>query len=231
MAYGLQLSHHRSSLVFRAVLIDTFLFDLDGTLVDSIPDLTRSLNLLRDELALGPLASTQVRTIVGDGVGLLLQRSLPKQLFNPDRRRRFLEIYTAHLTDETSVYPGITAFLDLHRQRPMAVVTNKPQRLAEIIIERLGLAGYFREVIGAEQALQRKPHPDMVHHALTCLDGNPDQTVLLGDHHVDLRAAHAAGIKSCFCAWGLGHDDGLQADFQARTAADLPQIFPAIAAP
>ena len=66
----------------------------------------------------------------------------------------------------------------------------------------------------------------MVHHALKLIACNPEKTVLLGDHHVDLRAAHAAMIKSCFCAWGLGHDDGLQADFLAGRATDLPVVFP-----
>ncbi|MEN8686023.1 MAG: HAD-IA family hydrolase [Desulfuromonadales bacterium] len=206
--------------------INTFLFDLDGTLVDSIPDLTRAVNLLRKELDLANVSCDQVRTYVGDGVGLLLQRALPEDLFSTHRRQRFLEIYTAHLTDETTVYPGIFEFLEMHRDKPMAVVTNKPQHLAEMIVDRLQLAPFFADVIGAERALQRKPHPDMVHHALRRLDCAPQQTVLFGDHHVDLRAAHAAGIKSCFCAWGLGHDDGLQADFSAITTADLPTMFP-----
>jgi phosphoglycolate phosphatase len=211
--------------------INSFLFDLDGTLVDSIPDLAKSINLLRGELGLPPVTSDQVRSYVGDGVGLLLQRALPEQLFSQDRRKRFMEIYTDHLTDETLVYPGIVAFLEMHRNQPMAVVTNKPQMLAEIIVERLGLARFFQDVIGAELALQRKPHPDMVNHALKRLDSRPERTVLLGDHHVDLRAAHAAGVKSCFCAWGLGHDDGLRADFQAETAADLPRLFPEVEIP
>jgi phosphoglycolate phosphatase len=206
--------------------INAFLFDLDGTLVDSIPDLTRAVNLLRNELDLADVSCDQVRTYVGDGVGLLLQRALPEDLFSTHRRQRFVEIYTAHLTDETTVYPGIFEFLEMHRDKPMAVVTNKPQHLAEMIVDRLQLAPFFADVIGAELALQKKPHPDMVHHALRRLDCAPQQTVLFGDHHVDLRAAHAAGVKSCFCAWGLGHDDGLQADFSAITTADLPTMFP-----
>ncbi len=206
--------------------IDTFLFDLDGTLVDSIPDLTRAINLLREELDLPAVTRDQARGYVGDGVGLLLQRALPEELYNQKRRKRFMEIYTEHLTDETVLYPGIMDFLVMHRQKPMAVVTNKPQHLAEILVDRLGLSPFFQHVIGAELALQKKPHPDMVHHALKLLDSHPEKTVLLGDHHVDLRAAHAAGVKSCFCAWGLGHDDGLQADFQADRSIDLPRVFP-----
>ena len=206
--------------------IDTFLFDLDGTLVDTIPDLTKAVNLLRSELGLPAVSSDEVRCYVGDGVGLLVQRALPKGLFSEARRNRFMEIYTDHLTDESMIYPGIMAFLEMHRGKPMAVVTNKPQALADIIIDRFGLAPFFQGVIGAELALQKKPHPDMVHWALDLLASIPERTVLLGDHHVDLRAAHAAGIKSCFCAWGLGHDDNLHSDFWAATPADLPQLFP-----
>lgn len=206
--------------------INTFLFDLDGTLVDSIPDLTKAINLLRQELDLPAITSDQVRAYVGDGVGLLLQRALPDALFSMKRRQRFMEIYTEHLTEETAIYPGIMEFLEMHRDKPMAVVTNKPQHLADIIVERLGLAPFFQHVIGAELSLQRKPHPDMVHHALKVFSCHPEHTVLLGDHHVDLRAAHAAKVKSCFCAWGLGHDDGLQADFQVNRATDLPLVFP-----
>ncbi len=206
--------------------IDTFLFDLDGTLVDSIPDLTKAVNLLRAELDLAAITSDQVRGYVGDGVGLLLQRALPEALFNLSRRQRFMEIYTEHLTDETLIYPGIMSFLEMHHDKPMAVVTNKPQQLADIIVDRLGLAPFFQTVIGAELALQKKPHPDMVHHALSQLGSRAERTVLFGDHHVDLRAAHAAGVKSCFCAWGLGHNDGLKSDFLAETTADLPRLFP-----
>ena len=205
---------------------DYFLFDLDGTLIDSIPDLTIAVNLLRGELGLPPLRTEQVRGFVGDGVGLLVQRALPPELFSPACRRRYMEIYEEHLTDQTCIYPGITEFLAGHHDKPMAVVTNKPQPLAEIIVDRLGLSPFFREVIGAEAHLQKKPHPAMVVHALKRLGSRPDRAVLFGDHHVDLRAALAAGVKSCFCAWGFGHDDGLAADYRALTAADLPGLFP-----
>lgn len=203
-----------------------FLFDLDGTLVDSIPDLTTAVNLLRAEFNLPSLSMEQVRGFVGDGVGLLVQRALPPELFSPDSRLRYMEIYAAHLTDETQIYPGIIDFLAMHRDKPMAVVTNKPQALAEIVVDRLGLKPFFREVIGAEAGLRKKPHPEMVVHALRRLGGRPNQAILFGDHHVDLRAAHAAGAKSCFCAWGLGHTENLTADYQALTATELPKLFP-----
>jgi len=206
--------------------INAFLFDLDGTLVDSIPDLTKAVNLLREDLGLPAVTSGEVRNYVGDGVGLLVQRALPATLFRSSLRERFMEIYAEHLTDQTATYPGIMDFLEMQHGKPMAVVTNKPQTFAEIIVKRLGLAKFFQSVIGAEQNLPKKPHPDMIYHAISLLGSSPEQTVLLGDHHVDLRAAHAAGIKACFCAWGLGHDDGLEADYHAASVADLARFFP-----
>ena len=207
-------------------LPDCFLFDLDGTLVDSIPDLTTSTNLLRDELGLEPISQQTVRSYVGDGVGLLVQRALPPELFSRERRERFVEIYTAHLTDETFIYPGIIPFLDSHPARVKAVVTNKPQHLAETLVDRLGLAGYFEIIIGAENGLQKKPHPDMVNRALHRLGCEPGRALMLGDHHVDLRAALAAGVDSCFCHWGFGYDDGVTCRYRAETTEELLVLFP-----
>ena len=203
-----------------------FIFDLDGTLVDSIPDLTTSINLLRQELDLPAITDMQVRTYVGDGVGLLVKRALPKELFSQARRNRFVEIYTEHLTDETFVYDGIIPFLEAHQGKTMAVVTNKPQHLAETLMQRLDLTRHFEYIVGAENGLQKKPHPDMVNRALQALEIDPAQTVMFGDHHVDLRAARAAGVANCFCGWGLGHDDGLESDHRAATTAELMTIFP-----
>jgi phosphoglycolate phosphatase len=205
--------------------INAFLFDLDGTLVDTIPDLTRSVNLLRDEFGLSPVSCEQVRGYVGDGVGLLVQRALPEGLYSDAARHRFMAIYTEHLCDDSQVYPGIVTFLESLRGCPMAVVTNKPQQLAELLIEQLGLTGFFQAVVGVRPARRRKPHPEMLLMTMALLTIDPARTVLLGDHHVDLRAADAAGIRSCFCAWGLGHDDGLEADFVATLPSDLPQLF------
>ena len=203
-----------------------FIFDLDGTLVDSIPDLTTSVNLLRAELDLGPVSEDQVRSYVGDGVGLLVQRALPRELFTPASRRRFVDIYTEHLTDATFIYPGILEFLDAHSGKPKAVVTNKPQHLAEALMEKLGLTGYFDYIIGAEVGLEKKPHPAMVNRAIELLGIAPVTAVMFGDHHVDLSAARAAGIASCFCGWGLGYDDGLDCEFRAATTQQLFDLFP-----
>ncbi|PLX86630.1 MAG: HAD family hydrolase [Desulfuromonas sp.] len=205
---------------------DTFLFDLDGTLTDSLPDLTAALNLLRGEMALPPLTRETVRGYVGDGASILLQRALPEGLFSDERLTRFLALYGEHLAEQTSVYPGIREFLELHRERRMAVVTNKPLALARGLLEALDLLRYFPVVIGPDGD-RKKPHPGPLLAALDRLGTGPASAVMIGDHHTDLRAGRAAGMRVCFCAWGFGNDGGEPGDFFAATPSDLPRLFPA----
>jgi phosphoglycolate phosphatase len=162
---------------------DTFLFDLDGTLIDSVDDLTTAANLLRAELDLAPLEAEVVRGYVGDGATLLVKRSLPEGLFSEERLQRFLELYGDHLLDRTVAYPGIRKFLEMHPGKKMAVVTNKPLRFALRLLEALELLPFFPVVVAPE-------------------------------------------VRTCFCAFGIGRDDGIPFDFLARSPADLARLFP-----
>ncbi len=203
-----------------------FLFDLDGTLVDSVADLATAVNLLRDELGLLPLDRDTVRRFVGDGATALVTRALPPGLFNADRLARFLHFYRDHLLAQTRPYPGIVPFLESIRSRRLAVVTNKPREFAVPLLEGLDLARFFPVVVGGDSCPRKKPDPEPVRIALRQLGAEPADAVMIGDHHTDLRAGRAAGLRTCFCGWGLGHADGLSADHTAATPADLPRIFP-----
>ncbi len=202
----------------------TLLFDLDGTLVDSVADLATGVNLLRQELGLPPLELPAVRGMVGDGATMLVRRSLPEGLFSEERLRRFLALYGEHLLERTTVYPGIREFLEQHRDRKMAVVTNKPLFLTLPLLDGLGLRPFFPVVIGGECCGARKPDPAPVLEALRRLGAEPATAVFIGDHHTDLAAGRAAGVKTCFCAWGIGHDGGQPADYRAATPADLDRL-------
>lgn len=204
----------------------TFLFDLDGTLVDSLGDLRTAVNLLRSELDLPPLDAATVRSCVGDGATLLVRRALPEGLFSEARLRRFLDLYGAHLLETTALYPGILDFLDLHRGGRLAVVTNKPHGLTVALLQGLGLAPRFAAVIGGDSCPEKKPHPAPVLAALRRLGSDPSEAVLIGDHHTDLRAGRAAGVRTCFCAWGVGNDGGLPSDYRADDPSALERLFP-----
>ncbi len=206
---------------------DTFIFDLDGTLIDSVADLAKAVNLLRADLTLPPLDLKTVGSYVGDGATMLVRRSLPEGAFSPERLKRFLDFYRVHLLDETRIYPGIADFLIQHQGEKMAVVTNKPHDLTMTLLYELGLIPFFSAVIGGGGGLPKKPDPLPVLQALRELQADAGRAVMIGDHHTDLRAGRAAGIKTCFCAFGVGNDGGEPYDFLAETPADLLRLFPA----
>jgi len=206
------------------------LFDLDGTLVDSVADLTLSLNLLGEELGQSPLTIPQVRNIVGDGATRLIKRAFGEENYQRDHLLRFLKIYTDHLTDNTTPYPGILKLLSRYPSERMAVVTNKPYQLTVDLLSALDMSQYFKVVIGGDSYPQKKPDPLPVVKALEALGAYPQQAVMVGDHHTDLYSARSAGVKTCFCAYGLGHTDGLIPDYHAENSQDLLRLFPGNAA-
>lgn len=202
------------------------LFDLDGTLVDSVPDLTLSLNLLRAELDCSPLREKQVVPMIGDGVGALVKRALGENLYQPAHRDRFMELYAVHLLDHTICYPGIEKLLNCHSADKMAIVTNKPYQLTMKLLDGLNLAKYFKVIVGGDSYTEKKPHPLPVIKALAGLGAVPEQAVMVGDHHTDLYSGREAGTATCFCAYGMGHTDGLTTDFYAEQSTDLLKLFP-----
>ena len=206
--------------------IDTFLFDLDGTLVDSVLDLATGINLLRDELGLPPLSLTQVRACVGDGAPQLVMRALSEVPFCEENLQRFLILYGEHLLDQTTIYPGILDFLNGHRHHRLGIVTNKPHAYTLPLLDGLRLTPYFEVVVGGDSCSEKKPHPAPVQHALQQLGRSAYSTVMIGDHHTDLQAGAAAGVRTCFCAWGIGNHGDFPYDDLAATPHDLFRLYP-----
>jgi len=205
---------------------ETFLFDLDGTLVDSAADLAAAVNRLRRELGYPDLDTSDVCGMIGDGASMLVRRALPGDLFGQDLLQRFLEIYRNCLLDRTRPYPGIPDFLRNHSPENLAVVTNKPLVLAEEILAGLQMRSLFGSVVGGDSCSRKKPGPEPVFLALQRLGVDPAGAVMIGDHHVDLAAGNAAGTRTCFCAWGFGNDNGMTSDFRVETPDDLLKLFP-----
>lgn len=202
------------------------LFDLDGTLINSLPDLLTALNLLRRELALEPLTATQVSQMVGDGATMLVRRALGDDRYEPRHLPRFLEFYGEHLLDQTHCYPGIEELLMRHDPRRMALITNKPIFYTRKILAGLNLSRFFSAVIGGDSLPHKKPHPYPLQRALDQLGGQPQQALMIGDHHTDLHAAQNAGIATCFCAYGFGHCGDCTPDYQVANAGELLTLLP-----
>lgn len=214
--------------------INLFIFDLDGTLVNTLEDITASVNFTLHRLGRRPIPVDDVRRFVGDGVGMLLTRALGE-------RTEFLEdalgIYSVHqsrnLVVRSRLYPFVKETLDHFSALPMAVVTNKPRELSEPLLEALGIRSYFRMVIGADDGMPLKPAPDALLHLMHTLQAPQEQTVIVGDGTTDMRAGKAAGIVTCAVTYGFRPEEMLRAagpDHVIHQFSELKDLFRAEAA-
>jgi phosphoglycolate phosphatase len=177
-------------------------FDLDGTLVDSLRDLADSANALLVECGAQPLDEAAVGGMVGDGAATLVARA-----FTADALGRFLAIYETRLLDHTRAYLGIPEALDaLRKQTALAVLTNKPRSATCRILTGLRLAGFFADdaVIGGDGPFPRKPDPSGLTHLCARAGVSPDDTALVGDSAVDWQTARSAGTRIFLASYGFG---------------------------
>lgn len=183
-------------------MIRLAIFDLDGTLVDSVEDLAASVNHALHALGLPPRTIDEIRRFVGEGARVLLARAVAPhdELLEP-ALAAWWEHYEAHCLDRTRPYPGIGALL-AGSGRTLALHTNKPGRLARKILDGLGLLERFAAVVGGDEA-PRKPDPTGVQLILTRLGASAGETVFVGDSLVDVATARAAGVRMVAVTWGL----------------------------
>jgi phosphoglycolate phosphatase len=201
--------------------------DLDGTLVDSVPDLAAALNRLMHSRGLGGFTAPEVQAMVGDGARALLERGFAARSSAMDDAALtdFIDDYTTHSAVDTRAYPGVAATLQTLRAQgwTLAVCTNKPEKAAHAVLEALALDSYFAAVGGGDSFPVRKPDPGHLLATLAACGGNPTRAVMVGDHHNDIHAAAGAGAASVWARWGYGVDvHGASAD--AMKFTDLPGI-------
>jgi len=202
--------------------------DLDGTLVDSVPDLAAALNRLMQRRDLAAFSQAEVTAMVGDGVRALVERGFAARGAAMDEAAldAFLIDYTANAAVGSRAYPGVTATLEALRGQgwTMAVCTNKPEAPARALLAALGLDGFFAAVGGGDSFPVRKPNPAHLTATLAACNGDPARTVMVGDHHNDIHAAAGAGVASIWARWGYGAGvTGAAAEADAFT--DLPGIL------
>lgn len=182
------------------------LFDLDGTLVDSAPDIAAALNAALVELGQPPHPLPLVTSYVGDGAAKLVERAIgPKrQVDQALLLERFKAQYAANLCVETRPYPGIVDVLAHFRAAgtPLAVVTNKPGDLARALLKALALDTYFTDILGDGDGFPRKPAPDIALHACARHGVAPADTLFVGDGLPDVQLARAAKIPVAGATWG-----------------------------
>lgn len=189
------------------------LLDLDGTLVDSAPDLCTALALALREFGLPAHELGAVRRMIGEGQRVLVERALRAAGADPDALveaflPRFRAHYGEHLVDSTVLYPEVRETLEaLSAAVPCAVATNKPGAWARRICEHLGLSPYLRWVLGEDDVGARKPDPRILLELCGRAGVAPTAALFVGDSAIDLRTAAAAAMDLALCPWGYSDEE------------------------
>jgi phosphoglycolate phosphatase len=207
-------------------------FDLDGTLIDSRRDLADAANALIVEHGGQPLPVAAITAMVGEGAPLLVRRALAASGAKPDLAaalRRFLELYDERLLAHTRLYDGTREALEaLAPRASLAILTNKPQRPTERILDGLGIAAFFRWVVGGDTPHGRKPDPGGLNYLMAVAAAGPDGTVMVGDSAIDLRTARAAGTGICLVRYGFGFHIAATELRGDELIADSPSQLPTV---
>lgn len=214
--------------------VKAILFDLDGTLVDSIHDLTESLNQLLAGLGHPPYSTREVIGFVGKGVQYLVTSALTKRgvMLTPAEAKQkaadFLSIYEPRASRLTRAFPGVVETLQaLGADYRLAVVTNKPTDATLRILKDLDLAGYFVAVLGGDWGGPTKPAPDPLLAAVKMLGATPATALMVGDSNNDILAAKAAGVRAVAVSFGYAHGPAaeLGADAVIDRMTDLSHLL------
>lgn len=207
---------------------EAVLFDLDGTLVDTAPDLLAAVNALRAGEGLAPMSLAGFRGQVSRGARAMLAAGIPAfaDAGNEVQQAwvaRLLASYGDRVYRHSTLFPGVAGLLDGLRRRgiAMAVVTNKPERMAVELLAAMGLAGDFPVVLGGDSLAERKPHPLPVLTACARLGVAPQASWFLGDDARDIEAGRAAGSLTVAVTWGYA-DPAEIAGWQADRVIDDP---------
>lgn len=211
-------------------MIKALLFDLDGTLVNSIFDIAAAMNHALESLSLPTFSVEQYYHMVGNGMKKLCLRALPedRQSLCPELLRRYNARYLSHCCDETRVYDGVPALLEDAKKEGLllALITNKPAPQTKNVVDALLPTAPLDVVWGQQPPFAVKPDPAVYRHVCSLLGVAPEETVYCGDSDVDIRFAHNVGALGLGCVWGFRGEDELRAAGADLLAARPGDILP-----
>lgn len=201
-----------------------FIFDMDGTLVDSFDDLTTAINVVRGEFGLSALARDFVVEHVGHGVRHMVLNTIPLigDVTLDDLVLKFRGVYSVGCLGQTRPYAGVPeALKQLSRRFPLAVLSNKPETETRGIVEGLGLTPFFVAVYGGDSFSTRKPDPQGLLKLIDMMGIEPSHTAMVGDSDVDIATGKAAGVKTILVRTGLYRAVVLQPDLVIDDIGEL----------
>ncbi len=218
--------------------IDIISYDFDGTLIDSIPDITVAMNKTLGEYRFPSVTEENMTTFVGDGIPLMVERALKaaldsnnsKDLFNQYYQQvlnRYKILYGEHCTDKSRLYPGVPEILFHFSRKIQILITNKAESITRKMLEHYKLDGFFDLMIGGDSLPQRKPHPSIMEYVREKY-GKELSVCHVGDSHVDVKTAQNAGALSIAALWGYSPEDVLRKsnpDYLIKQIHELKNII------
>lgn len=209
--------------------IKLVIFDLDGTLVDSLTELAAAVNHVRRVLGLSQFAEGEVRSMLGAGSQRLIEKAFPKA--GPAELERAYEAYLSysetHLLTSTQLYPGVRDTLSelMKKGIHMAIISNKHSRLSRSLLQRLGVDTYFSAILGPDSHPFRKPSPKSIQKLLDDLGIDASKGVIVGDSASDILAGKSAGVVTVGCSYGYGDASELaNADYLISSLPELLRL-------
>ncbi|MFG0920300.1 phosphoglycolate phosphatase [Pseudomonas fulva] len=221
--------------LFPGALPRLVMFDLDGTLVDSVPDLAAAVDRMLLELGRPAAGLDAVRHWVGNGAQVLVRRALADDIDHAgvndalaeQALALFMDAY-AESHDLTVVYPGVQDTLRWLRKRgvEMALITNKPERFVGPLLDQMKLGSYFRWIIGGDTLAQKKPDPAALLFVMQMAGVTPQQALFVGDSRSDVLAAKAAGVQCVGLTYGYNHGRPIEEESPSLVIDDLRALLP-----
>ncbi|PVZ15754.1 MULTISPECIES: phosphoglycolate phosphatase [unclassified Pseudomonas] len=221
--------------LFHGQLPRLVMFDLDGTLVDSVPDLAAAVDQTLRQLGRPPAGIEQVRLWIGNGAKVLVRRALAGGLdhsaIGDEQAEQALELFMQAYgkgNHNTVVYPGVRETLKWLQKRgvEMALITNKPEQFVAPLLDEVKLGRYFRWIIGGDTLPQQKPDPAALFFVMKMAGVEPHQALFVGDSRNDILAAQAAGVASVGLTYGYNHGKPIADECPSLVAGDLRQLLP-----
>jgi phosphoglycolate phosphatase len=225
------------SLSLIMISVELMLFDLDGTLIDTLGDLTGSLNLMLNDFGRPPLSKETVASIIGNGIPVTVHRCLtvthpnqepPDEKLHAEGIRRMHEHYAEEMLKTTALYPNVAETLEHFKHKRKAVVTSKEARFAHLMLAHFTIAQHFDVIVGGDTVLARKPDPWPVREAIKLLEGTPSDAVMIGDSENDVIAGRGAGTLTCAASFGYRTAEQLaetSPDVMIHRFDELKQLF------
>lgn len=216
---------------------DMFLIDVDGTLVDSVPDLAWCVDAMMRELGLQERGEASVREWVGNGVPKLVERALGNAL-EPEVDETlynkaypiYLDLYADNTSKRSLVYPGVFEALDHFKSAGyrLGCVTNKAEQFTLPLLKNLDLSDYFEVIVSGDTLEKKKPDPLPLIYAAETMGVKPENSIMLGDSKSDVKAARAAGFGIICMSYGYNHGEDIRnyaPDMVADSMAELITVF------